>query len=347
MLIEIEKKSQTYQFEANPGEKLLYAGLRAGIPLPFECATGTCGTCKARVNNGDVDEGWPQAPGKARFTPAKREILMCQCTAQSACNIIVPARIAPFREDDFNPDHHRGKITQYEKLTAEVLRFEVSLPNETEYHAGQFFVLNPPKIEGFRAYSMVNYSPKTATLKFILKQTPGGTFSKWAFEANRTAEEIDLFGPLGHATFHADEGHELFMIAGGSGVAGLMSILEHGKQIGYFKNHRADLYFGVRTPGDLFFKDRLIEIKNQFPKNIGIHVVFSNGPPTMQQLKGNDGLVYAHGMVHQHALPAVPEAGGNSMFYLAGPAPMVDALIRPLILEAKVPTDRIRYDKFS
>ena len=38
MLIEIEKKSQTYRFEAAEGEKILYAGLRAGVPLPFECA---------------------------------------------------------------------------------------------------------------------------------------------------------------------------------------------------------------------------------------------------------------------------------------------------------------------
>ena len=52
-------------------------------------------------------------------------------------------------------------------------------------------------------------------------------------------------------------------------------------------------------------------------------------------------------MVHERALPAVLDGGGNTMHYLAGPAPMVDAIIRPLIVESKIPAHRIRYDKFS
>ena len=177
MLIEIEKKSQTYRFEAAEGEKILYAGLRAGVPLPFECATGTCGSCKARVNEGDINEGWPEAPGKENFKAAKREMLMCQCVAQTNCNLTVPSKIKAFREDDLIPDHHLGTITQYEKLTKDVLRFEVRLPEEITFHAGQFFVLQVPGVEGFRAYSMVNYAPSSDKLEFIIKQFPGGKLS--------------------------------------------------------------------------------------------------------------------------------------------------------------------------
>ena len=347
MLIEIEKKSQTYRFEANVGEKILYAGLRAGVPLPFECATGTCGSCKARVNQGDVEEGWPEAPGKERFKAVKREILMCQCVAQTDCNLTVPTKIAAFRNDDIKPQHHLGVITQYEKLTTDVLRFEVTLAKEIAFHAGQFMVLQVPQVNGFRAYSMVNYASETHTLEFIIKQNPRGALSKWAFDADRSNQEIQVFGPLGRATFHADEGHDLFMIGGGSGIAGLMSILEHARQVNHFKNNRVDLYFGVRTPNDLFFAERLRAIKAEFPAHVTINIVFSNEPPTNQQLSGDDGLNYLEGMVHERALPAVLEGGGNTMHYLAGPAPMVDAIIRPLIVESKIPAHKIRYDKFS
>ena len=347
MLIEIEKKSKTYRFEANAGEKILHAGLRAGVPLPFECATGTCGSCKARVNEGDIDEGWPEAPGKENFKAAKREMLMCQCVAQTDCNLTVPSKIKAFREDDINPDHHQGKITDYEMLTSDVLRFEVKVPIEGTFHAGQFFVLQAPELEGYRAYSMVNYSQSTDTLEFIIKKFPGGELSNWAFESNRLNETLDVFGPLGRATFHPDEGHDLFMIAGGSGVAGLMSILEHANQVNYFQDHKVELYFGVRTPNDLFFAERFRAIKTQHPDNVSINIVFSNEPPTSEQLSGNDGLNYLTGFVHERALPAVLEGGGNTMHYLAGPAPMVDALIRPLILDSKIPADRIRYDKFN
>ena len=37
----------------------------------------------------------------------------------------------------------------------------------------------------------------------------------------------------------------------------------------------------------------------------------------------------------------------NVRAYLAGPPPAVDASIRMLLLEAKLPADNIRYDKFS
>ena len=347
MLIEIKKKSQTYQFEANAGEKLLYAGLRAGIPLPFECATGTCGSCKARVTQGEVDEGWSEAPGKERFKVVKREILMCQCSAQSDCSLTVPTKIVAFRDDDINPDHHIGVITQYEKLTEDVLRFNVEIPTSISFHAGQFFVLQAPEVDGFRAYSMVNYSPGTNDLEFIIKQNPHGGLSKWIFDSDRTQEKLELFGPLGHATFHPDESHDLFMIAGGSGIAGLMSILEYGRQVNYFKNRKVSLFFGIRTPADFFFAERLRAVKAKFPDTVSINIAFSNAPPTAEQLSGNDGLIYLQGMVHEHALPAVLEGGGNVMHYLAGPAPMVDALIRPLILNSKIPVHRVRYDKFS
>ena len=37
----------------------------------------------------------------------------------------------------------------------------------------------------------------------------------------------------------------------------------------------------------------------------------------------------------------------NVRAYLAGPPPAVDAAIRVLLLQAKLTTDQIRYDKFS
>src|SRR5690606_41748700 len=49
MKVEVKAKNGEFRFECNEGEHVLYAGLRQGIDLPYECATGTCGTCKARA----------------------------------------------------------------------------------------------------------------------------------------------------------------------------------------------------------------------------------------------------------------------------------------------------------
>ena len=39
---------------ANPGDTLLESLLRAGLPFPFSCQTGNCGTCKCQLLCGEV-----------------------------------------------------------------------------------------------------------------------------------------------------------------------------------------------------------------------------------------------------------------------------------------------------
>src|SRR5207245_8955164 len=73
--IQVNARNRAYQFEALPGEKILYAGLRAEIDLPTECGTGTCGTCKARLVSGKIEDAWPEAPGK-KSLKGKDEFLM-------------------------------------------------------------------------------------------------------------------------------------------------------------------------------------------------------------------------------------------------------------------------------
>lgn len=41
---------------AQAGDTLLAALLRAGMPFPFSCQTGSCGTCKCELLSGNVHE---------------------------------------------------------------------------------------------------------------------------------------------------------------------------------------------------------------------------------------------------------------------------------------------------
>ncbi len=347
MLIEIAKKDQVHRFDALANEKLLYAGLRAGIPLPYECATGTCGTCRARLDQGELDPGWAEAPGRKNLRAARKEFLLCQATAQSDCNLTVPARLQPFRDDDFRPDHYIGVASNWGRLTADVARFEVRLPRPARFHAGQFFAIQAPGISGRRAYSMVNFEPQTDTLEFVIKRKPDGAFSGWAFDEARDRDEVELFGPLGRATFHTDEGHDLFLIAGGSGIAGLMSILEKASMTDYLDTHRVSLFFGVRTRADMFYADRLSAMRARHPDTLSINVVLSDEASGNVTSSDGESMPTRYGLVHDTALAAITPEAANTMVYIAGPQPMVDACIRPLILDLRIPAQMVRYDKFN
>ena len=91
MKITAQTKSGIFAYDCAAGENLLYAGLRQGITLPYECGTGTCGTCRARVMEGEVALAWREAPGLAKLKLEKRDILLCQARAGSDCVVRVPS----------------------------------------------------------------------------------------------------------------------------------------------------------------------------------------------------------------------------------------------------------------
>src|SRR5438309_1443136 len=90
--IEIRSRTSGVSFEAGPRETVLYAALRAGVGAPYECATGTCGACKARRIDGVVINDWPEAPAAAYLKPERDEVLLCQTRALSAGTFEIPGR---------------------------------------------------------------------------------------------------------------------------------------------------------------------------------------------------------------------------------------------------------------
>src|ERR1700755_174993 len=120
MKITIQSKSGETTFDCGDSEAILHAGLRQAVSLPYECATGTCGTCRARVASGDVEVRWKEAPGGARLKPDKGDILMCQTRARSDCVLKVPSEISAM---DGPPAPRRGIIRNVRKFTNDVVRF--------------------------------------------------------------------------------------------------------------------------------------------------------------------------------------------------------------------------------
>ncbi|MEM6763166.1 MAG: 2Fe-2S iron-sulfur cluster binding domain-containing protein, partial [Pseudomonadota bacterium] len=54
-----DRAGEEARFSVAAGERVLHAGLMAGAGLPHECATGTCGSCRARIEDGAVERLWP------------------------------------------------------------------------------------------------------------------------------------------------------------------------------------------------------------------------------------------------------------------------------------------------
>ena len=101
----------TLTFATVPGESVLAAGLRHGVALPYACATGTCGTCRARLVEGDFDEGWAEAPGRQGLKAARRELLMCQGAPLSDCRLALLDPLGIRRRETALPSEHAIALT--------------------------------------------------------------------------------------------------------------------------------------------------------------------------------------------------------------------------------------------
>ncbi len=347
MKITIESNSGTFDFECAPTERLLYAGLTKGQALPYECSTGTCGTCRGRLVSGSVDVEWDEAPGFAKLKREKGDILMCQARPTSDCTLRVPAKIAPHTNPETLPAHRTARIENVRRLVQDVLDFDLVLSSPITFDAGQFVVVETPDIAGGRAYSMVNFDRDTSRLWLVVKRMPGGRFSEWLFGGDPTAARLSVFGPLGRATFHPEEGKDMLCVAGGSGIAGMMAIVARAVREGYFRKRSGRVFFGVRTLADAFYMEELAGFVAAESGGLQVTLVLSHEPVAAETHPQFPGIRLAGGMVGEVMIRTVGGRYDNTVTFLAGPPVMVDGVLHYLTREAKVPRTSVRYDKFA
>lgn len=345
--VTIQSRSGVFAFDCAPGDTLLYAGLGHGLTLPHECATGTCGTCRARVMSGEVEVAWKAAPGGAKLKSEKGDILMCQTRAVGDCVLRVPSDVAEKPVRHQIPAYRKGVIEDVRHLTPDVTRFEVALSEPMEFDAGQFVAVEAPGLEGARAYSMVNFDRGSDRIELVVKRKPGGGFGDWLGGSDAEGAALKIFGPLGRATFHPDENRNLLMIAGGSGIAGMMSILARAAREDYFRNRKGFVFFGVRTLADGFYLETFARSVLESHGNLEVTLAISHEDVDRETHPEHSGVTLANGFVHDVAGQTMTGRYDDVMAYVAGPPPMVDGALRTLISQGGLSPASIRYDKFG
>lgn len=333
-------------FVVRPGERLLHAGLSAGLGLPYECATGTCGGCKATVTEGEVRSLWDAAPGR-RVCRRPGEILMCQSAAASeALALKVPAAFREARE----PARcvRVGRISGFRHLTREIGTFSVALDDPMGHMPGQFALISAPGVEGPRAYSMTSVPSSKPRLDFLARLSEPGGLTPLLFSNALDGCEVSVFGPLGRATFRPDDDRPFLAIAGGSGIAGMLSIIEAALAAGRFGRRSSRLVFGLRKPEGAFLLDELADAVRRSQGGLRVTVAFSDEPAGPDFAADFPDLEAARGLAHEVVradLSAI--AAERPIVFVAGPPPMVDATMRMLVTEARVSPAEIRFDRFG
>lgn len=324
-------------FSCASGDTLLRAGLRAGIGLSYECNAGSCGTCKIELVQGSVHDLYPGAPGIKPRDRERGRRLACQSVPLGNCTI--KSRTSPEYVTPNAPRRRVARLWQTRDITHDIREFIFQDEAEVSFLAGQYAMLQFPGAPAPRAYSMSNTSNEEGHWKFMIRRTPTGAVSNALFEL-QPGSNVEIDGPYGLAFLREESERDIVCIAGGSGIAPMVSILDATAQHATLGQREAWLFYGGRGPSDVPAIDGLFA--NRWPKErLRWHPVISV-PALVEGLdwKGETGFV------HDLLPRKLPRALHAYEFYLAGPPPMVEATIRLLVAENKVPQGQLHFDRF-
>ena len=232
-------------FDVATGEAVLEAALRSQIALPHECQFGGCGTCRVRVVDGTVGYEDELPMGLALEEAEAGYALACQARPSTDLVISVEqatACSAPIRVN--------ATVEELYAMGPDVTHLRLRLPEDAGlvYHPGQY--MNVQLGDGrHRSFSMAS-KPDGNSVDFHVRRIPGGKFTDQHLQDLRGGSPLEVELPLGNFRFHAEDYRPLVMVATGTGLAPLKSMLE--ALMGDDECPPVSLYWGMRTEADLY-----------------------------------------------------------------------------------------------
>ncbi len=323
-------------FPCEEDDTILRAGLRAGLGMPYECNTGSCGTCKVELVSGSVDPIWAAAPGLGERDRAKNRVLACQSRPRSDCAIRV--RLRPENVPHHRPARFRATLAGTRDLTHDLREFRFSTEGAPGFLPGQYALFRLPGVDGFRTYSMSNVDGG-GEWHFMVKRMPGGVGTAALFDQVPVGATLDLDGPYGLAYLRAGSPRDLLCIAGGSGLAPILSIVRGAVRTRALDARRIHVFYGARTPRDICGEKELAALPG-FGTRIRFQPVVS-----MAEAAAGAGWSGPAGFVHEHVRGLFGARFAEFEIYFAGPPAMAQAL-QSMFIEARVPYPQVHFDSF-
>jgi toluene monooxygenase electron transfer component len=203
---------------------------------------------------------------------------------------------------------------------------------------GQYAMLDLPGLTASRAYSMSNTANERGEWHFQIRRVPHGLGTHTLFDRLAVGDEIGLDGPYGVAFLRSDSPRDIVCVAGGSGLAPMISIARGAAEAGLIGERKLYFFYGARTPRDVCGEEMLRALPG-FGERIRFIPVVS--------LPGEDGhWTGATGYVHDQLERVLPERMAEYEFYFAGPPPMTQAIQELLMVGHQVPFGQIHFDRF-
>ena len=324
------------ELEVDEDETILNAAFRQGVMLMHGCKEGQCAACKSFLLDGEVDLDRYSTFALPDFEEEEGYTLLCRAHALSDVEIELINYDEEVLRSGVPIVEATAEVEAVEPLTHDIRRLVLKLrdPDSITFHAGQYMDIAIPGADGeHRSFSMANTPGEPDRLEFMIKLYEGGHFSGLLANGHgiKVGDELTCTGPYGVFTLRDSSPRRLVFIAGGAGMAPVMSLLRSMAEKG--TQRPATFYYGARTEADLFELAELERLCGSVP-DLRFVPALSD-----EEWDGETGLV-------TDVVDRMEEDLTEVDAYLCGPPPMVDAAIA-LLERRGCPESRIYFDKFT
>jgi ferredoxin-NADP reductase len=232
-----------------------------------------------------------------------------------------------------------GEVVELAGETPRVTSLTLAVPDWTGHRPGQHVDVRLTAEDGYqaaRSYSIAS-APEAGRLTITVERLDDGEVSPYLVDELMVGDRIELRGPIGgYFVWETELGGPLLLVAGGSGVVPLMSMLRQRAAEG--SDVPARLLYSSRSPVDVIYRAELEALAADDPALEVIHTYTRVQPP------GWSG--YRRRIDAAMLLEAGWSTEDAPHIYVCGPTSLVEGAASALV-EIGHPPERIRTERFG
>lgn len=330
--------SKQIDFTCEPEQNLQEAAEAAGFFLPALCKAGSCGSCLGRCTKGDYRLGSYSPSLLPENAQEHGDILLCCTYPESDLQLTALYNASQIQSNQKVP--RSAEIVSVEHIAERTTRLILQLlPDEQhgiafEFEPGQFVELELPELDLKRAYSIANTPNWDGRLEFLIRLQPNGAFSTYLQQTAKAGDHLQIEGPSGTFGIQEQSLNPRCFVAGGTGLAPFLSILQRMAEWG--EDHPTHLFLGVNNEQEIFCQDELAALKLAIPQ-LQVEICVWQASETWTGFRGTPADALQAYLAQTELLPDM---------FLCGPPLLVEAATK-IALEAGVNPEQIFCERFA
>lgn len=232
-------------------------------------------------------------------------------------------------------------VTTVRVASDRVKLFTLEVPTGGNFKAGQHYDVRLTAPDGYqaqRSYSLASSPGDTNLIEIAIELIDDGEVSSYFHDSVEPGEMIEVRGPIGgHFTWEPSHTKSSIFVAGGSGIAPIISMLRHRFTVN--NNAPALLLFSVRTEDDILYREELERMSDNDPS---LHVVTTITRGTSKDWIGNTRRI-DQGMIDSALVNTgvKPESA-----YVCGGSGFVES-IADILLDTRLDFNQIHIERFG